>query len=96
MASPSLSDNLVLDTDRYHYEGQGVTDSKKRQGRGVCTWKSSGHKYEGEWKDDKMSGQGVHTWPSGQLYEGEWKDGKSSGQGVRTWPSGALVIRESS
>ena len=62
---PGLSDNVVLDTDDYHYEGQGLTGSKKRQGRGVCTYKgaNSGHKYEGEWKDDIRSGQGVHILP---------------------------------
>ena len=28
------------------------------------------HRYEGEWKDGEMHGQGVRTWPDGSRYEG--------------------------
>jgi hypothetical protein len=90
MASQGLSDNVVVETDAYTYNGQGETraGSTVRHGRGTCTWKGaySGHKYEGEWKDGKRSGQGVFTSPDGKRYEGEWKGDRMSGQGVHTWP----------
>jgi len=35
-----------------------------------------GSSYEGEWKNNKMSGNGVMTHPNGEKYEGEWKDGQ--------------------
>ena len=47
-----------------------------------------GARYEGEYKDDKRNGHGVHTWPDGARYEGEYKDGNSNGHGVHTWPDG--------
>ena len=32
------------------------------------------------WKDDKMHGQGTHTWPDGKKYVGEFKDGEFIGK----------------
>jgi len=49
------------------------------------TW-PSGRRYEGEWKDDKLNGQGVYTYTDGTRYEGEFKDSKYNGQGVMTYP----------
>ena len=92
MAVPRLVDGVVLEKHGWRYEGQvlagtwwGATETQ--HGRGTWTWKGtlSGHKYVGEWRNDKQSGQGVYTWPDGSRYEGEWKDGMRRGQGVCTW-----------
>ena len=39
------------------------------------TW-SNGDKYEGEWKDGELHGQGTLTWSSGEKYVGEFKNDK--------------------
>jgi hypothetical protein len=98
MATPGVSDGVVLETDEGRYVGQVRTGNQTRHGRGTLTWKKDpfkGDKYEGEWKDGKQSGQGVYTWADGTRYEGEWKDswmsgrfenGRRSGRGVLWLP----------
>ena len=41
--------------------------------------------YEGEWKDDKMEGQGILTYTDGTFYKGEWKDNDMNGYGILTY-----------
>jgi hypothetical protein len=45
----------------------------------------NGYKYNGEWKEDLLHGQGKFIWKDGDVYEGEWKDGKIHGQGKKTY-----------
>ena len=40
-----------------------------------------GNIYKGEWKNDKINGQGKYTFASGQIYDGEWVYGKKIGNG---------------
>ena len=40
--------------------------------------------YEGELKDNKRQGKGMHFWPNGDKYEGEWNEGKKEGKGKFT------------
>ena len=40
--------------------------------------------YEGELKDNKRQGKGMHIWPNGDKYEGEWNEGKKEGKGKFT------------
>ncbi|MDC0542866.1 hypothetical protein OAO24_05345 [Methylophilaceae bacterium] len=49
----------------------------------------NGDKYEGEWKNNKMHGQGTYTYADGEKYVGEYKDGQVNGQGSYVWASGA-------
>ena len=44
-------------------------------GIGTLTW-TSGNKYVGEWKDDKMYGLGTYTWTDGTSDTGYWLKGK--------------------
>ena len=50
----------------------------------INTTFSNGDRYVGEWKDNKMHGQGTCTYASGGKYIGEWKDNKRHGQGTYT------------
>lgn len=46
----------------------------------------SGNFYEGEWKEDKKSGQGVMHWiDSREKYSGEWLNNQQHGWGVHLW-----------
>ena len=62
-------------------------------GQGTLTW-TDGAKYEGEFKDEKMTGQGTLTLPNGMKYVGEFKDNKSNGQGTLTYPDGMKYVGE--
>lgn len=55
---------------------------------------TSGSRYEGDWKDDKIDGHGVWVWQNGNLYEGAWKNGERSGNGMYWWPDGSRHIGE--
>jgi len=55
---------------------------------------SDGSKYEGEFKDGILNGQGTITWSDGRKYEGEFKDGKPNGQGTITWSDGRKYVGE--
>jgi len=46
----------------------------------------NGDIYEGEWSQDKVTGQGKYTWAEGGEYEGEFLDEALHGQGKRVWP----------
>ena len=50
-----------------------------RDGSGIS--ELNGYKYNGEWKEDLLHGQGKFIFKSGDVYEGEFKDGKYNGQG---------------
>jgi len=50
-----------------------------RDGSGIN--ELNGYKYNGEWKEDLLHGQGKFIFKSGDVYEGELKDGKYNGQG---------------
>ena len=52
-------------------------------------------KYVGEWKDNKVNGQGTLTLPiTNATYVGEFKDGEYSGQGTFTFPNGDKYVGE--
>jgi hypothetical protein len=86
MATPGVSDGVVVEDDEWRYVGQVRTGTQTLHGRGTCTWKNPCDKYEGGWKDNKMCGQGVFTWADGRRYEGEWEDNCRSGRGVLWLP----------
>ena len=61
------------------YRGD-LNKDEVQEGKGVYTW-PSGDRYEGEWRADKINGQGVFIWGpqsnfEGYRYEGEWRDGR--------------------
>lgn len=44
--------------------------------------------YSGEWKDNKISGNGVYMWVDGRRYDGEWENNFMHGKGVYSWLDG--------
>jgi hypothetical protein len=47
-----------------------------------------GEKYEGNWENGKMHGQGTYYYPFGNKYEGNWKNGTMHGKGTYTYRFG--------
>ena len=59
---------------------------------------ADGDKYVGEYKDDKLNGQGTYTFGDGpnkgDKYVGEYKDDKRNGQGTYTYANGNKYVGE--
>jgi hypothetical protein len=68
----------------------------KRHGLGIETYPENDTfyriSYDGEWKEDKKSGNGTQTWKSGDKYVGEWQNGDETGKGTYYWPSGNKYV----
>jgi hypothetical protein len=45
-------------------------------------------RYEGQWKNNRMHGNGVYVWEDGREYEGTWQEGFKSGEGTETHLTG--------
>ena len=54
----------------------------------------AGDKYAGEWKDNKMHGQGIYSYANGDKYVGEYKNGAMHGQGTYTFANGDKHVGE--
>ncbi len=63
-----------------------------RHGQGIFTFTRKGadgeERYEGEWKNDEMDGNGVYHFASGASYEGGFQSGQFQGEGVYRWADG--------
>jgi S1-C subfamily serine protease len=55
---------------------------------------SDGTKYLGNFKNNKLHGQGTLTFPNGAIYVGTFKNDKLSGQGAFTYPNGTKHVGE--
>ena len=76
-------------TEKREWQEQGYTGETrdgKRHGYGTMIMEDA--RYEGEWRDDKITGKGIYYWNTGNRYEGEFVNGKYSGHGVFYWENG--------
>ncbi len=64
-----------------------------KHGHGILTYAedSTGLSYDGEWKEDKLSGNGTLIWKNGQKYVGEFKDGLRHGEGILYSPNNEIT-----
>ncbi len=44
-----------------------------------------GGRYEGDWRDGKITGRGLRTFASGNRYEGNFINNQRHGHGIYTW-----------
>jgi hypothetical protein len=61
--------------------------------RGTYT-RSNGDRYEGEFENDAMHGEGVYSWPNGDTYTGQFKNGKMNGNGTYRHVDGSIYVGE--
>ncbi|GLD94467.1 hypothetical protein PINS_up003078 [Pythium insidiosum] len=64
------------------YTGQLQASTGHRHGRGRCVYHNDGGEYDGEWRADQRSGQGVMRYPSGDTYAGQWAADMRHGFGI--------------
>ena len=69
----------------------GESNNYRLNGKGIFYFNSGkwkGSRYEGDWKDNIMTGQGTFYFANGDRYEGEWKNNKASGHGIFNYANG--------
>jgi hypothetical protein len=70
----------------------GACENTLAQGRGIVQWFTNGmetERYEGEYRDGKMNGHGIYTWPDGRRFEGEYRDNLRNGRGDFKYADGS-------
>lgn len=77
--------------DKSSFSGEICSKTGKRWSHGIFINRHS-DKYDGEWVDDKRSGNGQYSWSSGDIYDGEWKNGTMEGHGAFRWANGDSYV----
>ena len=77
-----------LITKKIYYKGDFLNDSM--HGFGKIIFLKEGHKYEGQFKNNRIEGWGVLYWKNGDRYEGQVKDGKMHGKGKYYYKDGKI------
>lgn len=89
-AGPSIISGIYMFPNGDKYEGDymlsEIDGTAERTGTG-SHFTAEGTVYVGQWKDDKMNGQGQITFPSGAVYQGDFVNNHFKGNGVYTWPN---------
>lgn len=75
-----------FEDENEEYIGDFVDD--KKSGNGVIIFKLNKHKYEGEFDNDFINGNGYYEWAYGDSYRGEFKNGILHGFGIYKWQNG--------
>lgn len=84
--------NGIETCDEYKYEGFFHDDMKN--GEGLLVYLSTGDKYNGHFKDDKITGYGNYVWENGDSYIGDFVNGKMHGKGIYKWLEGSIYEGE--
>lgn len=90
--APEIKTGIYIFSNADKYDGEYIRSSDgglERTGTGMHT-SCDGTIYEGQWKNDKMDGNGRIQFPSGATYEGNFEENKFHGNGRYVWPNGSL------
>ena len=77
-----------LITKKIYYKGDFLNDSM--HGFGKIIFLKEGHKYEGQFKNNRIEGWGILYWKNGDRYEGQVKNGKMHGKGKYYYKDGKI------
>ncbi len=80
------------ETNEHIYEGEFKKD--KKNGNGKLIYKLLNDYYEGEFKDNCITGVGFYTWKNKDTYKGTFVNGKMHGKGYYKWPDGGEYYGE--
>ncbi len=80
------------ETNEHIYEGEFKKD--KKNGNGKLIYKLLNDYYEGEFKDNSITGVGFYTWKNKDTYKGTFVNGKMHGKGFYKWPDGGEYYGE--
>lgn len=80
-----------IENKNFVYEGE--VKNNVADGKGRCVY-SDGREYIGEWKEGKMHGEGILSWPNGARYEGSFENDRRNGKGTAIQADGAKYIGE--
>ena len=86
------TNNILLAEEYTKATAEKCVQGNCVNGQGTLTW-TDGTKYEGEFKDEKMTGQGTFTHKE-YKYVGEFKDDLLNGQGTLTFADGGKYVGE--
>lgn len=76
----------------YDYHGDFFED--KKHGNGKMYYPNSNETYEGNFKNNTLTGKGKYTWGNGDSYSGDFLNGKMHGVGEYLWKEGGKYIGE--
>ena len=74
------------ETPEHIYEGDFLDN--KKNGYGKLVYKILKDTYEGEFKDNCITGTGLYKWSNNDVYKGTFVNGKMHGKGLYKWPDG--------
>ena len=77
-----------LITKKIYYKGDFLNDAM--HGFGKIIFLKEGHKYEGQFKNNRIEGWGILCWKNGDRYEGQVKNGKMHGKGKYYYKDGKI------
>lgn len=78
------------ETSEHIYVGQYKND--KKEGKGKLIYKAIKDVYDGEFKENCITGYGFYTWANKDTYQGTFFNGKMHGKGLYKWPDGGEYI----
>lgn len=76
----------IDETNEHVYQGNFKHD--KKEGMGKLEYKTIKDVYEGEFKDNNITGHGFYIWANQDQYTGLFLNGKMHGKGIYRWPDG--------
>jgi hypothetical protein len=81
-----MNGRCVVTTPKVRIDGQCANDLLN--GPGTAVFVGAGGRYEGDFRDSKLTGKGVWVFASGSRLEGDFLDAKLHGKGRAIYPNG--------
>jgi hypothetical protein len=78
------------ETVDHHYVGRFYNDLK--EGQGKLKYKKMNDEYEGQFKDNCITGHGFYKFANNDTYSGTFFKGRMHGAGVYKWPDGSEYV----